>query len=46
MSNVTLPEPLANAGFTPEQKEYLSGLFAVMLVEALTLKALHAFGVL
>ena len=25
---------------------YLSGLFAVMLVEALTLKALHAFGVL
>jgi ferredoxin-nitrite reductase len=26
--NATLPEPLANAGFTPEQKEYLSGLFA------------------
>jgi ferredoxin-nitrite reductase len=23
-----LPEPLASAGFTPEQKEYLSGLFA------------------
>jgi ferredoxin-nitrite reductase len=26
--NPTLPEPLAAAGFTPEQKEYLSGLFA------------------
>src|ERR1039458_7445321 len=26
--NTTLPEPLATAGFTPEQKEYLSGLFA------------------
>jgi ferredoxin-nitrite reductase len=26
--NSTLPEPLASAGFTPEQKEYLSGLFA------------------
>ena len=26
--NVTLPEPLASAGFTPEQKEYLTGLFA------------------
>ncbi len=26
--NATLPEPLARAGFTPEQKEYLSGLFA------------------
>src|ERR1039457_3196096 len=26
--NATLPEPLATAGFTPEQKEYLSGLFA------------------
>ena len=26
--NSTLPEPIANAGFTPEQKEYLSGLFA------------------
>jgi ferredoxin-nitrite reductase len=24
----TLPEPLASAGFTPEQKEYLTGLFA------------------
>ncbi len=24
----TLPEPIAAAGFTPEQKEYLSGLFA------------------
>ncbi len=23
-----LPEPLVNAGFTPEQKEYLTGLFA------------------
>ena len=28
MSNTTLPEPIANVGFTPEQKEYLSGLFA------------------
>ena len=28
MSNATLPEPLASAGFSPEQKEYLSGLFA------------------
>lgn len=28
MSNSTLPEPLASAPFTPEQKEYLSGLFA------------------
>ncbi|MDD5140918.1 MAG: NirA family protein [Verrucomicrobiales bacterium] len=28
MSNSTLPEPIASAGFTPEQKEYLSGLFA------------------
>ena len=28
MSNATLPEPLARAGFSPEQKEYLSGLFA------------------
>lgn len=28
MSIATLPEPLASAGFTPEQKEYLSGLFA------------------
>src|SRR5262245_54883065 len=28
MSNVILPEPTASAGFTPEQKEYLSGLFA------------------
>ena len=26
--SATLPEPLATAGFTPEQKEYLSGLFA------------------
>ena len=26
--NPTLPEPLANSTFTPEQKEYLSGLFA------------------
>src|SRR2546427_7996198 len=26
--NSTLPEPLASAGFSPEQKEYLSGLFA------------------
>ncbi len=26
--NSTLPEPLASAGFTSEQKEYLSGLFA------------------
>ena len=26
--NTTLPEPLTAAGFTPEQKEYLSGLFA------------------
>ena len=26
--SATLPEPLAAAGFTPEQKEYLSGLFA------------------
>jgi ferredoxin-nitrite reductase len=28
MSNTTLPEPLAAAPFTPEQKEYLNGLFA------------------
>lgn len=28
MSNVTLPEPIASAGFTAEQKEYLTGLFA------------------
>jgi ferredoxin-nitrite reductase len=28
MSNTILPEPLASAGFTPEQKEYLTGLFA------------------
>jgi ferredoxin-nitrite reductase len=28
MSNATLPEPIASAGFTPEQKEYLTGLFA------------------
>ncbi len=26
--NSTLPEPLARAAFTPEQKEYLTGLFA------------------
>jgi len=26
--SATLPEPFATAGFTPEQKEYLSGLFA------------------
>src|SRR5437867_1611091 len=26
--NSTLPEPLASAGFSPEQKEYLSGFFA------------------
>ena len=26
--STTLPEPLASAGFTPEQKEYLTGLFA------------------
>ena len=26
--SATLPEPLASAPFTPEQKEYLSGLFA------------------
>src|SRR5436190_309975 len=26
--NPTLPEPLASAGFTAEQKEYLAGLFA------------------
>src|SRR4051794_3887475 len=28
--NATIPEPIASAtaGFTPEQKEYLSGLFA------------------
>ena len=26
--NSTLPEPLASAGFTAEQKEYLAGLFA------------------
>ena len=26
--NATLPEPLASASFTPEQKEYLVGLFA------------------
>ena len=28
MSNTTLPEPILNAGFTAEQKEYLAGLFA------------------
>src|SRR6187551_166916 len=28
MSNTTLPEPIASAGFTAEQKEYLAGLFA------------------
>lgn len=28
MSNAILPEPIAAAGFTPEQKEYLTGLFA------------------
>ncbi|MGC3960816.1 MAG: NirA family protein [Verrucomicrobiota bacterium] len=28
MSNVTLPEPIASAGFSAEQKEYLTGLFA------------------
>lgn len=28
MSNSTLSEPIASAGFTAEQKEYLSGLFA------------------
>ena len=26
--NSTLPEPIASAGFTLEQKEYLTGLFA------------------
>ncbi|HWX18901.1 MAG TPA: NirA family protein [Candidatus Binatia bacterium] len=26
--SATLPEPLASAGFSPEQKEYLTGLFA------------------
>jgi len=26
--NATLPEPIVSVGFTPEQKEYLSGLFA------------------
>ena len=26
--NKTFPEPIASAGFTPEQKEYLAGLFA------------------
>jgi ferredoxin-nitrite reductase len=28
MSNITLPDPITAAGFTPEQKEYLTGLFA------------------
>jgi ferredoxin-nitrite reductase len=28
MINLALPESLATAGFTPEQKEYLTGLFA------------------
>ncbi len=28
MSNTELPEPLASAGFSAEQKEYLTGLFA------------------
>jgi ferredoxin-nitrite reductase len=28
MSNVILPEPIASAGFSAEQKEYLTGLFA------------------
>lgn len=30
--NATLPEPLTTAGFSPEQKEYLSGLFAGVAV--------------
>src|SRR5437867_6628091 len=30
--NPTLPEPIQSAGFTPEQKEYLSGLFAGVAV--------------
>ena len=32
MNNPTLPEPLTTAGFTPEQKEYLAGLFAGTVV--------------
>jgi ferredoxin-nitrite reductase len=28
MSNTSLPEPIASAGFSAEQKEYLTGLFA------------------
>ncbi|HEX9046719.1 MAG TPA: NirA family protein [Verrucomicrobiae bacterium] len=34
--NPTLPEPLASAGFTPEQKEYLTGLFAGVAVRGRT----------
>src|SRR6187399_2048192 len=30
--NATLPEPIAKAGFSDEQKEYLSGLFAGVAV--------------
>jgi ferredoxin-nitrite reductase len=32
MSETQLPEPLQNAGFSPEQKEYLAGLFAGVAV--------------
>jgi len=32
MSNTTLPEPIAAAGFNTEQKEYLTGLFAGVAV--------------
>jgi ferredoxin-nitrite reductase len=32
MSNTTLPEVIEKAGFTPEQKEYLAGLFAGVAV--------------
>jgi ferredoxin-nitrite reductase len=36
MSNVILPEPLASAGFSPEQKEYLAGVFAGVAVRGKT----------
>ena len=32
--STSLPEPLAKAGFTPEQKEYLTGLFAGVAARA------------
>lgn len=37
MSPVPLPEPLVHAGFTPEQKEYLTGYFAGVVARGLPL---------